>query len=253
VTRAVTRAGTRTRVLVLGGTGEARELAARLTADGVPVVSSLAGRVSRPALPEGDVRVGGFGGVDGLATYLGDETVTHVVDATHPFADRISANAAAACALAGVPVVRLQRPGWTRHPLASSFSWVDSVDAAREATDGFVRPFVTTGRQQLQSFSSWDDRFVLVRVVEPPGWDVPASWEVLQARGPFGLDDELDLMRSRRVDVLLTKDSGGALTEPKLRAAHRLGMEVVVVRRPPVPDGLEVVETVDEAHTWLDS
>ncbi len=242
---------TRRRVLVLGGTGEARELAARLTASGVPVVSSLAGRVSRPALPEGEVRVGGFGGVHGLAAYLADEAVTHVVDATHPFAERISANAAAACDLAGVPVVRLQRPGWSRQPLASSFTWVDSVEAAREAADGFGRPFVTTGRQQLEAFSSWGDRFVLVRVVEPPGWDVPASWEVLQARGPFGLDDELDLMRSRRVDVLLTKDSGGALTEPKLRAAHALGVAVVVVRRPAVPEGLAVVETVDEAYDWV--
>lgn len=234
------------RVLVLGGTGEARDLAARLLGRGDDVVSSLAGRVSAPALPLGEVRTGGFGGVDGLAAYV-DGSFDHVVDATHPFAARITDHAVRACRQVGVPLVRLQRPGWSRHPLASGFTWVDDVEAARVAAEGLgVRPFLTTGRQQLEAFASWDDRYVLARVVDPPDWDVPATWEVLRARGPYPYAAERELIESRAVDVLLTKDSGGALTEAKLTAAHDLDVPVVVVRRPPVPEGVPVVESVDE-------
>lgn len=234
------------RVLVLGGTGEARDLASRLVGRGDDVVSSLAGRVSAPALPVGEVRTGGFGGVDGLAAYL-DGSFDHVVDATHPFAARITDHAVRACRQVGVPLVRLQRPGWSRHPLASAFTWVDDVEAARVAAEELgVRPFLTTGRQQLEAFAAWDDRYVLARVVDPPDWDVPASWEVLRARGPYPYAAERELLESRRVDILLTKDSGGALTEAKLTAAHDLDVPVVVVRRPPVPEGVPVVESVDD-------
>ena len=233
------------RVLVLGGTGEARALAAALLERGVDVVSSLAGRVSAPALPVGTVRVGGFGGVDGLAEHLVTEGFDHVVDATHPFAARITANAVAATSRVGVPLLRLQRPGWAGHPLAGAFTWVDDVDAARDAAEALGRrPFITTGRQQLEAFAAWDDRYVLARVVDPPDWDVPTSWEVLRARGPYAYAAERELLDSRRIDVLLTKDSGGALTEAKLDAAHDAGVPVVVVRRPPAPDGVRVVESV---------
>ncbi|CAN7574248.1 cobalt-precorrin-6A reductase [Terrabacter sp. LjRoot27] len=235
------------RILVLGGTGEARDLAGRLVERGDTVVSSLAGRVSAPALPVGEVRTGGFGGVAGLADHLVSHGYDLVVDATHPFAAQITGNAVAACATVGVPLVRLQRPGWSRHPLAGELTWVDDVEAARVAAEALgVRPFLTTGRQQLESFAAWDDRYVLARVVDPPDWDVPSSWEVLRARGPYSYAAERDLLESRAVDVLLTKDSGGALTEAKLTAAHDLGVPVVVVRRPPVPDGVTVVETVGE-------
>ena len=241
------------RVLVLGGTGEARALAALLVGRGDDVVSSLAGRVSEPALPVGEVRTGGFGGIEGLAAYV-QGGFDRVVDATHPFAARITANAVEATARAGVPLVRLQRPGWSGHRLAGTFTWVDDVDAAREAADLLGRrPFLTTGRQQLDAFASWDDRYVLARVVDPPDWQVPASWEVLRARGPYPYAGERELMESRAVDVLLTKDSGGALTEPKLSAAHDLGARVVVVRRPPVPEGVPVVETVQDAVLALDA
>jgi len=236
------------RVLVLGGTGEARDLAGRLVERGDAVVSSLAGRVSAPALPVGEVRAGGFGGVDGLADHLVAHGYDVVVDATHPFAAQITGNAVAACGRVGVPLVRLQRPGWSRHPLAGAFTWVDDVEAARVAAEALgVRPFLTTGRQQLETFAAWDDRYVLARVVDPPDWDVPSSWEVLRARGPYPYAAERELLESRAVDVLLTKDSGGALTEAKLGAAHDLGVPVVVVRRPPVPDGVDVVESVGEA------
>lgn len=240
------------RVLVLGGTGEARQLAAQLVASGHDVVSSLAGRVSRPALPVGDVRIGGFGGVAGLAAHLCDERVAAVVDATHPFAATISANAAAACADTGTPLLRLQRAGWERHPRAGSFDWVDDVDSARERAELHgIRPFLTTGRQQLDAFVRWDDRYVLARVVDPPEWGVPASWEVRCARGPFTYAAESALMADRRVDVLVTKDSGGALTEAKLDVATDLDVPVVVVRRPPVPVGVPVVEEAAAATAWV--
>jgi precorrin-6A/cobalt-precorrin-6A reductase len=240
------------RVLILGGTGEARELAAALVERGDDVVSSLAGRVSAPALPVGTVRVGGFGGVDGLAEHLVAEGFDRVVDATHPFAAQITANAVAATARVGLPLVRLQRPGWAEHALAAAFTWVDDVDAARRAAEGLGRrPFLTTGRQQLESFASWDDRYVLARVVDPPEWHVPGTWEGLRARGPYPYAAERELLESRRIDVLLTKDSGGALTEAKLAAAHDLGIPVVVVRRPSVPQAVRVVESVADAVAAL--
>jgi precorrin-6A/cobalt-precorrin-6A reductase len=241
------------RVLLLGGTGEARALAGVLVGAGVDVESSLAGRVSRPALPVGPVRTGGFGGVDGLAEHLTDGGFQAVVDATHPFAAGISGNAAAASRATGVPLVRLQRPGWAVRPGADAYAWVDSVEDARDTAEALgTRPFVTTGRQQLDAYARWDDRYVLARVVDPPDWEVPASWEVLLTRGPFTLEAETQLLTSRRIDVLLTKDSGGPLTEAKLDAADALGVPVVVVRRPPVPDGVEVVEDVEAAARWVE-
>ena len=240
------------RVLLLGGTGEARALAAVLVGAGVDVESSLAGRVSRPALPVGPVRTGGFGGVDGLSDHLTGGAFDAVIDATHPFAAGISGNAAAACRATGIPLVRLQRAGWAGRPGADGYTWVDTVEAARDAAEATgSRPFVTTGRQQLDAYARWDDRFVLARVVDPPEWAVPATWEVLLARGPFTLEAEATLLASRRIDVLLTKDSGGSLTEPKLDAADALGVPVVVVRRPAVPDGVAVVGDVEAAARWV--
>ena len=241
-------------ILVLGGTGEARHLATTLVERGDRVVTSLAGRVSKPAMPVGEVRTGGFGGVQGLVAHLERHRYDAVVDATHPFADTISGNAAAACVTAGVPLVRLQRPGWSHHPLADHFAWAEDLHTARRIAEGLgARPFLTTGRQQLDLFACWDDRYVLARVVDPPDWAVPATWEILRGRGPYTYDAEHDLMVSRRVDVLLTKDSGGALTEAKLRAAHDLDLPVVVVRRPPVVEGVPVVDSVDAALLALET
>ncbi|WP_404390562.1 cobalt-precorrin-6A reductase [Humibacillus xanthopallidus] len=242
------------RVLVLGGTAEARAVASRLLDRGDDVVSSLAGRVTSPALPVGDVRTGGFGGVEGLRDFVVTEGFSGVIDATHPFAAQISANAAAALAPLRQPLVRLARPGWEHHPLAAHFTWVADVAAARDVAGELGRrPFLTSGRQQLDTFAPWSDRYVLARVVDPPDWVVPATWEVLRARGPFTLDAELALLRSRDIDVLVTKDSGGPLTVAKLEAAHTLGLPVVVVRRPPEPVDVAVVETVDDAVSTLDA
>lgn len=236
-------------VLILGGTGEARALAALLVDRGIPVVSSLAGRVSKPRLPVGGVRVGGFGGIDGLAAYLREAGVRAVVDATHPFARVISGNAAAACAAAGVPLLRLERPGWSQAPGADSWHWVDSHDSAAHTTARLGRrPLLTVGRQSL-------DRFVgplagmpaVVRVVDPPDHPLPERWLVLRARGPYTEIRERELIERHGIDVLVTKDSGGALTWPKMAVASAAGIPVVVVRRPGPPPGVPVVETAAEA------
>jgi len=239
-------------VVILGGTAEARRLAARLAVrPGLRVVSTLAGRVRAPRLPAGEVRVGGFGGPDGLAAWLLAEGVDAVVDATHPFADRISASAAAAARLAGVPVLLVRRPGWTPGD-GDDWRWVGSVsEAARVLPDLGTRVFLTTGRQGLAAFAR-SELWFLVRCVDPPDPPVPARMRLLLSRGPYTVDGELELMRTHRIDVLVTKDSGGEATAAKLVAAHELGLPVVVVRRPAPPD-VPRVATVEEAVSWLDS
>ncbi|MET8763715.1 cobalt-precorrin-6A reductase [Lentzea sp. NPDC004782] len=229
-------------ILILGGTGEARELARHVEA-----VSSLAGRVTNPRLPRGEVRIGGFGGVDGLAQWLRDNDIHAVVDATHPFARQITANAFEACGRVGVPFLILRRPGFTPR---DGWLWVDGVAEAARNLPG-ERIFLTTGRQDLAEFAACPQWF-LARMVEPPEPPMPQRIEVLLSRGPFTVDGEFSLMRSREIDVLVTKDSGGSMTSAKLEAAEQLGIPVVIVRRPPLPPA-EVVRTVEEAAIWLEN
>jgi precorrin-6A/cobalt-precorrin-6A reductase len=238
-------------VLILGGTAEARELAAALAAEGYDVVTSLAGRVREPALPVGRLRIGGFGGVDGLAEYLRAGVISAVADATHPFATTISANAAAAAERTGTPLLRLERPGWAGHPRAGSWTWVSDVKAARTAGERSARPFLTTGRQSLQSFLPWADRPVTARVVDPPAFTLPASWRLLTSRGPYPYFTEQQILTDHRIDLLITKDSGGTHTAAKLDAATDLGIGVVIIARPERAGGT-VVATVAEAKAWCD-
>jgi precorrin-6A/cobalt-precorrin-6A reductase len=236
-------------VLVLGGTGEARRLAEALVAAGVDVLSSLAGRVAEPVLPAGDVRIGGFGGADGLAAWLVEHRPRAVVDATHPFAAQITSSAATAAAAHGTPLLRLQRPGWTPGP-GDAWRFVDSLTAAAQAVAGYGSVFLTTGRQGVSAFAALPGR-VLVRSVDPPDEPLPAGATLVLARGPFSLADEVALMREHGVDVVVTKDSGGHMTEAKLTAARELGLPVVLVRRPALPAGVETVATVEEALSWV--
>lgn len=239
-------------ILLLGGTAEARALAARLADAGVPLTSSLAGRVARPRLPVGETRIGGFGGVDGLRSYLRDERVSAVVDATHPFAAGISANAAAACGAEDVPLLRLARPGWSEHPDAGRWHWVDShAEAAAVTTRLGSRPFLSIGRQGLGPFvQPLSDVPALVRVVDEPEVELPPAWTLLHSRGPYDLDSERALLAEHDVDVVVTKDSGGSHTVAKLDAAGERGAAVVVVRRPPIPPGVETVSDVRSAGDW---
>ena len=239
-------------VLILGGTGEARALAECLQQDGIGFVSSLAGRVRDPRLPVGEVRIGGFGGVDGLVTFLRDHQIQAVVDATHPFAAGISANAAVACAATGIPLLRLARPGWAGTAGSGAWTWVDGHDQAASVAATGRRVFLSTGRQTLDRFAGPLARHeTLVRVVEPLDIEVPAQWTVLHARGPYTLDGERDLMREHVIDTLVTKDSGGSYTRAKLDAAADLGVRVIVVRRPATPAGVDTVRSVTAAAAWV--
>jgi precorrin-6A/cobalt-precorrin-6A reductase len=240
-------------VLVLGGTAEARRLAAVLHRNpALAVTSSLAGRVAVPALPCGEVRIGGFGGTDGLLAWLRGHRTDAVVDATHPFAARMTANAVAATAAAGVPLLVLRRPGWTEGP---GDRWHRVPDAAAAAAllsrSAAERVFLATGRGHLPVFAALDQWFLL-RAVDPPPPPLPARHHLVLARGPFTADGERALLREHRVDMLVTRDSGGDLTAAKLVAARELGVPVVLMARPPAPEA-PAVTSVDAAAAWLDA
>lgn len=246
--------GRRPTILVLGGTAEARALATALIDSGLDIESSLAGRVSSPRLPVGRVRIGGFGGAEGLADYLRQHHITHLVDATHPFAMQMSAHAvSAATAVAGVQLLRLVRPGWDDHARAPLWHWVpDLTVAATEVPRLGRRPFVTTGRQSVPFFADLRCEHVLLRVVDP--MDPPGSqWTVVHDRGPYAVESEVALMRRHTVDVVVTKDSGGDYTSAKLDAAAEIGIPVVVVSRPRPPIGPPVAHAhgIPEVLAWL--
>jgi precorrin-6A/cobalt-precorrin-6A reductase len=237
-------------VLVLGGTAEARALAAELTERGIRVVSSLAGRVANPRLPVGEVRVGGFGGSDGLARYLAENDVTAVVDATHPFAEHIGASAVKGTSAANVPLLRLQRKGWEAGP-GDEWHWVGSLgEAATKITELGERIFLTSGRQGLAAFAGCTEQWFLARCVDPPEPPLPPKIEILLDRGPYDVPGEAKLLRDHRIDVLVTKDSGGTMTTAKLFAARQRGIPVVVVRRPARP-ATRTVDDVADAAAWV--
>ncbi|MHA7664658.1 cobalt-precorrin-6A reductase [Mycolicibacterium sp. HS_4_1] len=237
-----------TKLLLLGGTSEARALAALLYPD-VELISSLAGRVPDPALPVGPVRIGGFGGVDGLRAYLKDNGITAVVDATHPFAANITANAARACAGLHLPHLILARPAW---PHDDAIVVADDRQAAQTVKDlGYQRVFLTTGRSGTAVFRS-SDAWFLIRAVTPPDADtLPPNHEIVLSRGPYDYDNELALLRVHRIDALVTKNSGGSMTRAKLDAAAALNIPVIMVDRPALPDGVTAVDTVSDAETWV--
>lgn len=236
------------RVLLLGGTAEARALAKILHPD-VEIISSLAGRVPDPALPVGPVRVGGFGGVEGLRRWLHDERVDAVVDATHPFAATMTAHAAQACGELRIPHLLLARPGWDPGPALV----VDADTRAAEvvARKGYSRVFLTTGRSGVNAFAESDAWFLIRAVTQPDSARMPRHHQLLLSRGPYRYADELALLREHRIDVLVTKNSGGDMTRGKLDAAAALDIPVVMVARPPLPAGVHTVGTVEAAADWV--
>ncbi len=238
------------RILILGGTAEARVLAAELHAQGHHVITSLAGRVARPRLPVGEVRIGGFGGPEALAAWLREHEIAALVDATHPFAERISASAIRAADQAGVPLLRLERPGWTAGP-GDRWHWVDDLDqAAARIPHLGARALLTTGRQGLSAFAGVSDAWFLIRCVDPPDDPLPPRCEILLDRGPYTLEGERTLIDSYEIDVVVTKDSGGRHTRAKLDAARARELPVIVVRRPPRPE-VETAAGTDEVVAWV--
>lgn len=236
------------RVLLLGGTAEGRALAEVLY-EQVDIISSLAGRVPDPALPVGPVRIGGFGGVDGLTRWLQEEHVDAVVDATHPFAATMTAHAAAACGRAKIPHLVLARPAWDPGPAEVVAS--DQQAAEAVAQHRYTRVFLTTGRSGTRAFRGSGAWFLIRAVTEPDVDSLPRHHQLLLSRGPYHYADEIAVMRDHRIDALVTKNSGGDMTRAKLDAAAALDIPVVMVARPPLPDGVHKVDTVGEAADWI--
>jgi precorrin-6A/cobalt-precorrin-6A reductase len=240
------------RVLILGGTTEANQLVAVLAnAPRFDAVLSYAGRTERPTPPPIPWRVGGFGGVDGLTKYLRDEKIARVVDATHPFAAQMSAHAIAACAIAGVPLLALERRPW---PRMAGDRWieVDDFAAAAEALGTSPRRvFLGIGRMQLAPFASHPQHVYLVRLVDPPRSPLPLPGaELIVARGPFDLAGDRVMLANHRIDIVVARDAGGDAAFAKIEAARELGLPVVMVRRPLIAER-EKVETVGEVLRWL--
>jgi precorrin-6A/cobalt-precorrin-6A reductase len=240
------------RVLILGGTSEGHALAGELAARGVPHVSSLAGRLAAPRLPDGEVRVGGFGGAAGLADYLRDTGVAAVIDATHPFAAGITGNADAACRAAGIPLLVLRRPPWTPR---TDDRWEAADDLAAAAgavqrSDADARVLLSIGRQGVAAFADCPQQF-WIRSIQPPADPLPGRCTVLPDRGPFTLDGELALLGDLAIDVLVSKNSGGPMTVAKVEAARLLGVGVVMIGRPALPDGVHTVPDVPACLAWL--
>ena len=200
-------------------------------------------------LPPGEVRIGGFGGPRGLARFLSERGIDRVIDATHPFAAQISAHAEEACRAVGVPRLRLLRPPWRPVPGDRWIAAASLAEAALRVEPLGRRVFLTVGHRDLAAFARLDLWF-LVRTIEPPGVLPLRHGQWLAGRGPFAVEDELTLLRTHRIDVLVTKASGGAATAAKLIAARQLGLPVVMVRRPPPPPG-PVVGSVEAALAWL--
>ncbi|MCU0541619.1 MAG: cobalt-precorrin-6A reductase [Oscillatoriaceae cyanobacterium Prado104] len=242
------------RLLILGGTGDAAQLAARVSQiPEIEVITSLAGRTQQPSAVTGEVRIGGFGGADGLAAFLRDRPIDLLIDATHPFADRISLNAAVAAAKCQIPHLILVRPAWEK---TEGDRWIE-VDshaaAARVLSERSWRVFLTIGRQELGAFAGLDNIWFLMRAIDPPAPEtrIP-NGKLLLAKGPFSLASELQLLREYNIDTVVSKNSGGDATYAKIVAARELGIPVVMVQRNPLPEA-EKVAGVEGAIAWLDS
>ncbi len=235
------------RVLILGGTAEAAALAHTLTAAGFDTITALAGRTRQPAALAGKIRIGGFGGAQGLADYLASQDIDALIDATHPFAAVISANAEKAVRLWPTPRLMLVRPPWTPIP-GDRWNSVPDIAAAAAAAPAGARVFLAIGRQELAAFTGCAASWFLIRSVEAPDQTLCLRHERIAARGPFRVKDEVALLKSHRIDLLIARNSGG--DDAKLVAARHLGVPVVLINRRESPPG-ERADTVAQAVAWL--
>ena len=245
----VAESGRGMKILILGGTEEARALAEALVQMGHDVTTSLAGRTSDPLVPKGELRVGGFGGPEGLANYLHREGVQRLVDASHPYAVQMAYNAVAAAQATSVPLVRLLRPAWAEPQYAFWYHVDNSEDAAAGLPPG-ARVMLTVGHKELGIFLAREDCSFVVRTIEQMGYDLPAHAETLVSRPPFFVGAETELLKSQAITHLITKNSGGVQTEAKLRAAQQLRIAVVMISRPELPPTHQV-QTVGRAIAAL--
>lgn len=239
-------------LLILGGTTEAGALARAVAGLGIPAVLSLAGRVERPAPQPVPVRVGGFGGVEGLVHHLRENGVTHLVDATHPFAARMSGNAVAAAAAAGVPLLALSRPPW-RPQQGDRWTVLPDIPAAVAALAGPPRRvFLAVGRMHLAAFAEQPQHHYLLRLVDPPAAPPPLPRHtVTVSRGPFDIAGDTALMTEHAVELVVAKNAGGPGAEAKIHAARALGLPMLMIDRPALPPRREV-DRVDAVLDWLD-
>lgn len=239
------------RVLILGGTGDAAELAAKASViPNIEVITSLAGRTRQPSNPSG-MRVGGFGGSTGLVAYLREQRIDLLIDATHPFAAQMSWNAAAAAMEVSIPHLILVRPTWGK---VAGDNWIE-VESIRSAANGLPhaakRVFLTIGRQELAPFAHLTDLWFLMRMIDLPAPDaVVPPGEVLCDRGPFTPEEERKLLIKHNIDTIISKNSGGDATYAKIIAARELSIPIVMVQRPTPPPG-EQVSDVASALKWL--
>jgi precorrin-6A/cobalt-precorrin-6A reductase len=240
------------RILILGGTVEARLLAMRLEGDArVSPLTSLAGVTRSPSRIAGEVRTGGFGGMEGLCDFIQAEHIALIVDATHPFAAQISAHAVQAGAQAGVPVLRLERPSWESQVGDDWVQVADINEAVRSIPEG-AHVLVTVGRQEVAPFFARDDVRIVARMIEPLEESVPGHAELLLARPPFTREQEKALMENKRITVLVAKNSGGDATFSKIDAARDLGLPVIMIARPE-KSSLTTASSVDEMMKLIEA
>jgi precorrin-6A/cobalt-precorrin-6A reductase len=239
------------RALILGGTSEANRLANAVACLGLDAIYSYAGRTKAPAAQSLPTRTGGFGGARGLADYIGEQKITHVVDSTHPFATEMSRNAIAACAETGISLIALERAPWTK---TQGDNWIEVQDLAAAANalpDRRTRVFLAIGRQHLAPFRDKPPHAYTLRFVDPPGGALPLpDAAVVVSRGPFLLGDDLDLMRSRKIDWIVARNSGGTGARAKIDAARELGLPVVMIARPDLA-GRPRAERIEDVLAFL--
>jgi precorrin-6A/cobalt-precorrin-6A reductase len=241
------------RILILGGTTEARRLTERLAGrPDLAVTLSLAGRTANPVAQPVPVRIGGFGGAEGLSDYLAKERIDALIDATHPYAAVMAANAARAAVSSGVPLLALRRPPWEA---VAGDRWIAAADAGaavRALGDASRRVFLALGRNDIAPFVQAPQHHYLVRSVDPvePPLRVPHA-SYVTGRGPFTEADDHALLTTHGVEIVVCKNSGGDATYGKIAAARRLGLTVIMLRRPPLP-AVPAVETIADALAWID-
>lgn len=238
-------------LLILAGTTEATALARAVADRGMAGVVSFAGRVARPLRQPLPQRVGGFGGVDGLADYLRTNGITHVIDATHPFASQMSRNAVRACAKAVVPLLALTRPAWTPQD-GDRWQHVPDIAGAVAALDRPpARVMLAVGRMHLADFARNPQHYYLLRLVDPPKGDLPfPNAQVIVDRGPFDAANDQRLMEDHRIELVVSKNAGGAGAYAKIKAARALCLPVIMIDRPPQPKRVEVIE-IAAVFDWI--